>query len=190
MAEGVPPELRDNVWRPRIFNVPRIGRSADPERDLADVMRTDALSNGYSARPLLGRHYTQHLRAFVGENLEASGFNSTHRAATIGVLQRLQLPPLRLTGAVYGDLPWTISGPLVQAGEVSPGQPLEPNYIGALLAATSLDALIRPTPAAARPAACCMRCCATRCCWPTPAPRQRWCKARAAMRARSCATTS
>src|SRR6185436_8269423 len=59
--------LRDNVWRPRLNNVARLGQRSppNPDADLADVMRTDAQSNGYSARSLFGRHYLEHLREFV-----------------------------------------------------------------------------------------------------------------------------
>src|SRR5688572_25895142 len=40
--------LRDNVWRSRLNDVARLGRRnpPNPDADLADVMRTDALSNG------------------------------------------------------------------------------------------------------------------------------------------------
>ncbi len=141
--KGFLQKLRNNVWRPRIFNVPRIGRSADPERELADLMRSDALSTGYSARPLLGRHYTAapaHVRRREprGQRLQQHPSRGDDRR-----------PSAAATAAAAPDRrrvrrpTWKISGPLVQAGEVSPEQPLVPNYIGALRAATSLDALIQ-----------------------------------------------
>lgn len=145
--------LRADIWRARVANVPRIGRTADLDNDLAEVMRTDAQSSSYAVRPLLGRHYLQHLRAFMGENLETSAFNSTQEAMTVGILQRLNLPwRPRLVEAVYGDLAWRVSGPLVQAGEVSPWRGLEPNYIAALLSAPTIDAILR-IPAASGDAA-------------------------------------
>ena len=42
------------------------GISPDPDADLADVMRTDALSSGYRTRNVFGRHFLQHLQRFVG----------------------------------------------------------------------------------------------------------------------------
>jgi hypothetical protein len=129
-------KLRQNIWRAQLKDVPRVGRSGDPAVDLSEVMRTDALSSGYAVRPLLGRHYFEHLRAFMGENLRGNGFIDTQRALAVGLLQRLDLPwRPRLFEAVYGDLAWRISGDLLQAGEVSPWRALEPNYIAALLAA-------------------------------------------------------
>ena len=86
--------LRDNVWRPRLSDVARLGRRnpPNPDADLADVMRTDALSNGYSARSLFGRHYLEHLREFIGQNLELAGFTAIQDAVTGGILQRLGFP--------------------------------------------------------------------------------------------------
>lgn len=144
--------LRDNVWRPSLTNVARIGLrqdSPDPDADLTDVMRTDAVSNGYSTRALLGRHFLQHLRAFVGEDLQANGFIATHDAAAIGIVQRLGFSATfrpRLARGVYADQSFPITKPLVQTGEVSPWRRLEPNYIGELLAKASIADLVKIQP--------------------------------------------
>ncbi|MEO6408129.1 MAG: hypothetical protein ABIO45_05180, partial [Burkholderiaceae bacterium] len=145
-------QLRDGAWRPQLGDAARLGRRqpADPDADLADVMRTDAVSSSYGTRAVLGRHYLQHLRAFLGEDLQGSGFIPMHDAIATGVLQRLGLPwRPRLTRAAYADLGFGVGSPLVQAGEVSPWRKLEPDYIAALLAQPSIDALIamRPDPA-------------------------------------------
>ena len=132
--------LRDNVWRPRLIDVARLGKRQsppDPDADLADVMRTDALSCGYSTRSLFGRHYLQHLREFMGQNLEAAGFNAIQDAATAGILQRLGLAwRSRLSHATYADMAWRFDAPLVQSGEVSRWRKLEPNYLATLLEPT------------------------------------------------------
>jgi hypothetical protein len=136
--------LRDRLWRARAAAVPRVGRTGDPDTDLAEVMRSDAASNRYAVRPLLGRHYVEHLRTFVGEDLAASGFSATQESLAVGQLQRLGLPwRPRVTRAVYGDLAWRMSGALVQASEVSPWHALEPDYIAALLAAPGIDDIRR-----------------------------------------------
>ncbi|MGK4005476.1 hypothetical protein WMF31_22820 [Sorangium sp. So ce1036] len=143
-------KLRDNVWRPRLSEVPRVGRRSplDPDADLADVMRTEALSSGYSTRALLGRHYLQHLRAFFAEDLQASGFIGVQDALTIGVVQRLGFPwRPRLARGTYDDRAWRVKAPLVQPGEVSPWRKLEPDYIGTLLQ-LSIDQLAALQPAA------------------------------------------
>ena len=142
--------LRDGIWRPCLKDVARLGKRTDPpnpDADLADVMRTDALSNGYSARSLFGRHYLDHLREFFGQNLETMGFNSIHDAATGGILQKLGFAwRSRLSRATYADLSLRIATPLVQAGEVSRWAPLEPNYIADLLAHSDVETLIANQP--------------------------------------------
>jgi len=143
-------KLRDNVWRVRLSEVARVGRRqdpSDPDADLADVMRTDATSNGYSARSLLGRHYLQHLRAFLGEDLQASGFIGVQDALTAGIVQRLGFTwRPRLARATYADMSWRVSAPLVQSGEISPWRGLEPNYIAALLAEPQINGLVGAQP--------------------------------------------
>src|SRR5262249_40674721 len=128
--------LRDRIWRPHLADVPRVGQRQNPpnaDADLADVMRSDALTPGFKARALLGRHYLQHLRAFVGEDLQATGFIAAQDALAGSVMERLGFPwRPRLTRGVYGDMAWRVSAPLVQGGEVSRQRGLDPNYIAAL----------------------------------------------------------
>ena len=80
---------------------------ADPptDADLADVMRTEALSSRYSARSLLGRHYLQHLRAFLGEDLATGWLHATQDAvaARHPAAAGLRWRP-RLRRSVYADL--------------------------------------------------------------------------------------
>jgi hypothetical protein len=142
--------LRDNVWRPCLRETARLGRRQsppDPDADLADVMRTDALSSGYHARALVGRHYLEHLRAFLGQNLQTSGFIGINDAITAGIVQRLGFAwRPRLARATYADATWRVSAPLVQGAEVSRWRPLEPNYIDALLAAPRIGELVSAQP--------------------------------------------
>lgn len=144
--------LRDNVWRPRLIDVPRLGQRTsppNPDADLADVMRTDALSNGYSARALFGRHYLEHLREFIGQNLDRAGFPAIQDAVTGGILQRLGFRwRSRLSHATYADAMWRVTAPLVQGGEVSRWRNLEPNYISALLADFGIATLVAAQPGA------------------------------------------
>ena len=147
-------DLRDQVWRTHLADVPRVGARhdpPDPDADLADVMRADAQSNSYFARGVLGRHYLQHLRAFIGENLAANGFIAAQDGIASKLLARLGITwRPRLARAAYADMTWRVASPLIQNGEVSPWRMLEPNYIAALLALPTIDALIaaRPDPAA------------------------------------------
>ncbi len=142
--------LRDNVWRTRLGDVARLGRRTDPpnpDADLADVMRTDAISHGYRARSLFGRHYLEHLREFIGQNLDLAGFTPIQDALTGGILQRLGFAwRSRLSRATYADALSRVSAPLIQGGEVSRWRKLEPNYISALLADSSIASLVASQP--------------------------------------------
>ncbi|MEO8153875.1 MAG: hypothetical protein ABI605_12450 [Rhizobacter sp.] len=146
--------LRDGLWRPHLVDAPRIGlrqTPPDPDADLADVMRSDALSIGAQARAVLGRHYLQHLRAFLGEDLQASGFIAAQDATAAQALAKAGIAwRPRLAQAAYASLGWNLNVPGVQAGEVSSERPLQPNYITAMLAQPSIAALVeaRPDPAA------------------------------------------
>jgi hypothetical protein len=137
-------KLRDNVWRTGLPQVPRIGNAADPNDALGQVMRTEALSSSYAVRALMGRHYVQHLRAFIAEDLSANGWIALQETLAVGILQRLNFPwRPRLFRTVYGDAAWRVSVPLVQSGEVSARRRLEPNYIAALLAEPHIDDIAR-----------------------------------------------
>lgn len=134
--------LRNSVWRTHTNAVPRVGRSAEPAADLAEVMRMDALSSSYKTRSLLGNQYLLHLRAFMLEDLEGRGFLGTQDAMVSPILQTLGIAwRPRLSRVTYDDHPWTIGAPLVQPGAVSGQAPLEPNYIAALFAEPTIKGI-------------------------------------------------
>jgi hypothetical protein len=154
--QGLLLNLRDKVWRPVAANVARVGlRQAppDPDADLANVMRTDAVSHRLVTRSVVGRHYLEHLYA-----LSAQDFSEIARGQDVvssKMLRLLDLPsqPALLPHLAHAFLAadtWPVTAPLVHPGEVSPWQMLQPDYIGSLLAAPSIDAVIdaRPDPAA------------------------------------------
>ena len=134
-------KLRDSVWRSRLpADTLRLGRrfsattGPNPDADLADVMRTDGVSNGYSARTVFGGQYFQHLEAYLNQNV--TGIVANAQAAWSGTLpQKLGFGwRPRVARAVGADLSWPVTAPLIQAGEVSPWKKLEPNYIADILA--------------------------------------------------------
>jgi hypothetical protein len=154
--KGLLVDLRDRVWRPVADGVTRVGRRQeppDPDADLAEVMRTEAVSQRVATRAVLGRHYLEHLYTLAAQDFAAIAQAQQPVAARL--LELLDLPAQperlpRLARASFAPETWPVTAPLVQAGEVSPWQMLEPDYIGALLAAPGVDALLaaKPDPAA------------------------------------------
>lgn len=142
--KGMLINLRDNVWRAVVGSVARIGNRRnppDPDADLADMMRMDALSGSYRARNVFGRHFLQYLYQFLSSSSPDSDPGQTALLQRLGLAWRPRFA--HLWNAVWQ---WTVSAPLVQAGEVSPWTRLEPNYITALLAVPHIEQLIQMRP--------------------------------------------
>src|SRR5215831_3217330 len=150
--------LREKVWRPVLPNVARIGlRSVwpgDPDADLADVMRTDAVSYGYLTRQVFGRHYLEHLHMLSGDPFgplaQAQDTLANGQLSLLGLpTQPAQRP--HLAHGFHWDFVRGVSGPLVQTGEISPWQLLTPsgsfpNYIARLLGTRTIQTLIDSRP--------------------------------------------
>ena len=163
--------LRD-IWRRNFLEIPRLGRSDDIQKDLAEVLSMDGLSSAYSMRNLLGRHYLEHLFVFLSAkffeglwNVDTSSmteeqlrFLETHRrmqgnTAKQWWTRQEQLPATvlqtlgvtwrpRLGRALFSPGFVTLRGALVQADG---GQSLSPNYIQSMLAARELAAIRNET---------------------------------------------
>jgi hypothetical protein len=143
-VKGVLINLRDNVWRTALGSVARIGNRQDPpdpDADLADVMRVDALSGAYRVRNVFGRYFLQYLYQFLASSSPDSDPAQTALLQRLGIAWHPRLSHLWNTS--WG---WNVSAPLVQSGEVSPWTQLEPNYIGALLAEPHIEQLIQMRP--------------------------------------------
>ncbi len=149
--------LRD-IWRRNYPEVPRLGRSADGAKDLAEVLSMEGLSSSYSIRNLIGRHYLEHLWVFLGAEaaLSVPGFQregfvsgafhnwfARQQDLTASVLNILGVTwRPRLARAVFSPPVATLAGALVQADQ---SVSLSPNYIESLLAARDLDVIRKET---------------------------------------------
>ena len=112
--------LLDRLWHPRVPDVPRVGRSDDPAPDLAAVLKSDATSRtSYRLRHLLGPRYIDHLRRFLGEDLNASGWlaRAGHDLARRAERARLQLASAPGRRGVRRGRDAASTAPLVQAGD-------------------------------------------------------------------------
>src|SRR5262249_61230163 len=124
--------LRDSVWRAAVAQVARVGRNDNASIDLADVLRLEPMSSSYRARGAMGRHYLQHLRLFLGEDLDGSGFWSKFEALTGALPARLGLAArARLTQVAYDETARPLAVPLVQAGGLRPAVPPAPRHVPA-----------------------------------------------------------
>ena len=133
--------LSDRLWYPRAPDAPRVGRSDDPAQDLAAVLKSDAVASSYRLRHLLGPRYIDHLRRFIGEDLNGSGWLAAQESLSRAVLNALGFAwHPRLEDAAYSDGEMAVSAPLVQAGELEGVATLSPNYIATLLSDPPLPA--------------------------------------------------
>jgi len=144
--KGMLMTLRDAVWRPAATSVARIGNRQDPpdpDADLNDVMRTDAVSHAYRTRSVFGTHFLQHLFHLLASSMPATDPAQTALLQQLGISWRPRLSHVR-----NADWRRNVAAPLVQSGEVSPWAKLEPNYISALLGERHIEQLIvtRPEP--------------------------------------------
>jgi hypothetical protein len=133
--------LSDRLWYPRAPDVPRVGRSSDPALDLSAVLKSDAVASSYRLRYLLGPRYIDHLRRFIGEDLNGSGWLAAQDSVSRAVLNALGFTwhPL-LEDAAYAEGEMGVSAPLVQAGDLEGVAALSPNYIATLLSDPPLPA--------------------------------------------------
>jgi hypothetical protein len=151
LAEGLARLLSAlrNEWRSALSSVARIGRTDDAGADLVSVLRGDATTSRYDVRRALGPHYLDHLRRFLGEDLDAIGFFNRLRQLTAGVPTRAGLgAAVQLGSFVYEGAPNPVTVPLVRRGDGTADNGLV--YIAELLAA-DVDSLATPVPNAAVP---------------------------------------
>ncbi|MFN8473511.1 MAG: hypothetical protein U0822_15075 [Anaerolineae bacterium] len=154
------------LWRRNVADVPRLGRSNDVDqssgldKDLAEVLSMEGLSSSYSIHNLMGRQYIENLWVLLSADLflghpmpmqlraqithgQFRAWFAKHDQMTGAVLQTLGLNwRPRVARGVYAPPVVTLRGALVQT---DPGESLAPNYIQALLAASTLDAIRRET---------------------------------------------
>ena len=146
-------------WRASTDGVPRLGRSGDVDRDLAEVLGQDGLSSRYAAQALLGGEYFINLWSFLG--FGASGWDILVRIAEAE--GRAELASVgaqdwspRLLEAIFWD--WVeLNGPHVDGGartvaeeRLSETNGLADNYLTWLLR-SGIDALRDETYPGGRP---------------------------------------
>ena len=154
--QGLLIRLRDGIWRQALPTVARLGSrgsaegtTPDADADLADVMRVDAFSSTYRTQPCSARTISPHLRAFFKEDLTLRDYFNVLDAITNRALQATGLQqtsfmvaPRRQAFQCSPGGTFGVTAPLVQAGEVSPWQELQPDDIGELLSFAKIVDLV------------------------------------------------
>ncbi len=71
VASGLPPILQAlyPTWQKAVPDVPRIGKSDDPDKDLIDVLELDASAREVWVRSVYGPDFARNLAGFMGMNL-------------------------------------------------------------------------------------------------------------------------
>jgi hypothetical protein len=133
--------LRDVVFRPAATNIARVGRTDNPSSDLVDVLQVGATSSSYQARRMMGQHVLQHLRAFLGEDLDSVHFWQRLVQLTGGIPTILGIGTPWLEHAAYDGSTRDITSPFVGT----------PSYIAELLLVTDPEGVANPIPHAPVP---------------------------------------
>ena len=131
-------KLRE-LWRRNLAQVPRLGRSDNPDQDFADVLNLEALSSNYGARHLMGEAYVQNLwSAFSGDS--ANPWWLKQQELTLAAVRALGFDwNPNLSRATYSGWYKKIAGPMTQLEIANETAPLDPDYIRLLLAAPDLE---------------------------------------------------
>ncbi|WP_017302044.1 hypothetical protein [Nodosilinea nodulosa] len=130
------------LWHKILDQVPRVGRSQNPDQDFADIFTMEAISSSYHLRHLVGRTYLERLWASLQPgNVQA--WWDKQQGMTRPILQDLGLNghSPRLAETTFSGWHRPLDAPMVQPEAVSEAAALSPNYIDLLLNAADLDTL-------------------------------------------------
>lgn len=133
-------KLRE-VWRANLSQVPRVGRSDNPDQDFADILSVDALSSGYAVRHLMGQEYLRQLWSFLAPG-DQKFWWLKQQELTRAILSALGLNwKFPLSNATYSGWHVPLRGPVIQSEALSETEPLKPNYIELLLNESRLETI-------------------------------------------------
>src|SRR5713226_8570740 len=131
-------KLRE-IWRQNLAQVPRVGRSDNPDQDFSDIFTMDGLSSTYLMRHLMGETYLRKFWSFLVPQ-DQKYWWLYQNFLTKKVLTQLGLNwNPRLLGATYSGWHLPLKGAVVQPEASSEAALLSPNYIELLLNETDLE---------------------------------------------------
>jgi len=137
-------KLRE-LWRRNLSQVPRVGRSENPDQDMADIFSMDGVSSNYGMRHLMGEMYLRSLWSSMLAG-DTNAWWARQQELTKASLNALGLNwNPRLSRATYSGWYVPLKGPLTQAEPILEDAPLANNFIELLLGASDLDTLRNET---------------------------------------------
>ncbi len=148
IENAMPDDLRRlrEIWREAAVNVPRVGRSADADRDLLDTLEMDASAREVRVRSVVGPNASLNLAGFLGLDWDAARARQFQLATLLA--QRLGRTDVasRVFSLTFGKSAWNFaSGFVVPKPRADAPEPLSEteslpfNYIRWLREAPSID---------------------------------------------------
>ncbi|HEX2732180.1 MAG TPA: hypothetical protein VHM70_11255 [Polyangiaceae bacterium] len=140
-----------NQWRNNLLQVPRVGRSDDPDKDFTDILSMDGVSSGYAIRHLMGEATLSNVLSQL-VHVDQSLWWTKQRELTKASLSAVGLDwDPRLAHATYTGWFAQLKGPAVQEQVQTESSPLTPNYIELLLNTTDPQILRNETFSGGKP---------------------------------------
>ena len=141
------------VWQENLQQAPRVGRTGNPDTDVAEIFALDAISSSYGVRHLAGEGYLRSLwSSLVAGDQKFWWIKQQELARAALGRVGLNWSP-RLASATYTGWQRAFTGPLVQAEPPAEGAPLTPNYLALLLNEGEITNLQRETFGGPKPTA-------------------------------------
>ena len=148
LQNAMPADLRSlrEFWREAAGSVPRVGRTADADRDLLDVLEMDASAREVRVRSVMGPNASLNLGAFLGLNWDAVRARQFELASILA--QRLGRSDVasRIFSLIFGQsapafaIGFVVPRPTPDGAEpLSETETLPFNYIRWLREAPSID---------------------------------------------------
>lgn len=140
------------IWLQASADVPRVGRSNDPDADLLSALSMDASAQGAQIRRALGYDAVWNLWNLHG--IEPSSLDNAQAVSAKAILQEIGEPLWnpRVLHLYFADGANDFAGPLIEEGPLSETEPLAFNYLALLQGAALKNLKDQQLPPSAGPA--------------------------------------
>ncbi len=118
-----------SIWEAQVGAVPHVGRTADADADLVDVMSMDASARAFRMRKMLGETAQWNLLGFLG--IDWTAWSDAQKAIGAAVLASVGVPlgAAPILRAVFADTAPKFRYGFASDNPISETDALDPNYI-------------------------------------------------------------